>query len=248
MKTFSEYQVATSHNSFLPLLQIFDCSSKRDVIKGIRNQLEGGIRCLELDIHEDHHGNPVISHGTSKVMCTPAISIEDILVEIGSFMKSKPSPVILDFQLETKTIEAQNKFADMLTSNIGQYHRRGIINFLIDYPEHYMGQIILSCGGGLLPESRLATLINVPRSLTWWFENRSYKSVIDNLSNLTFSYLRVYPNNYILSRNFDSLPLLKKGIQMVAINYVSGKKLRDYMNWFKDAELTGYKAIKSNLP
>lgn len=248
MKTFSEYQVATTHNSFLPLLQVFDCSSRLSVLKGIRTQLESGIRCLEFDIHEDRSGNPVISHGNSKMMCTPCIPVEDVLWEVAAFMKNNPSPVILDFQLETKNLETQNKFADMLSTVLGKYHRKGVVNFLVDYPEYFMGQVILTCGGGLLRESRLTPIINVSRSMVWWFENRSHKSVIDNLSNLTFTYLRVYPNNYILSRNFDTIPLLKRGIQMVAVNYVSGKKLRDYMDWFRGVELTGYKPISVKAP
>lgn len=262
MLPFSEYHIATSHNSYLKRLQCSCICGQRwagTPSKNIRRTLEQGARMIEIDVHETAPGFPVVSHAAEFKGRTWFGSMkEDFILSmlaIKDFVEQHPatSPVILDFEFGSITLDTQDRMADVIDNILGRYLIFGRMDFRATYPENYLGKVLLSCGGGMVQGTRLINYMNVLQRSDKWFINRPFpetpeqtKEICDWLSSST-GFVRIYPKNVLLSSNFDAVGLMQKtGAQAVALNFgMNDKHLKKYINFFhhESCRMPGYRPI-----
>lgn len=204
---------------------------------------------IELDMFSSKSG-PVVSHGTTwkdvNIFCSPTLSLEAVCEQISGFITTDTSPVILDLELNYLKKERrriQDLTRKIFEDELGPFVPSGKINFMTEPPSAYMGNVIVTCGSGLDPESELSDYVNIDFSKTWWYKNRSYEGALQTLNN--FDIMRSYPSNRVKSTNFDPIPLLGAGVQFVAMNYQNADEhLKAYRAWFAGQDLVGYRPIK----
>lgn len=258
MLPFTEYHIATSHNSYLRRLQIlpiccYGCAGKPSV--NLIRSLDLGARMIELDIHQTNDGKRVVvSHARHVVDFTLFGSerqdLEEVLETLVGWLDvhHRFSPVILDLEIGRLTDENLNYVADVIYSNLSKYILPGKMNFRTMYPEEFLGKVILMAGSGL--NDRLSNIINVNKIGDWWIKNLSIPDDQSGLNELVEwtggmgGFARCYPSNIVLSRNFNPEPLLKAGVNCVAMNYgFNDRHLQTYIKFFSSSTsgLTGYR-------
>lgn len=249
--TFSDFFIASSHNSFLKDLQLFTCS-RRDAVRMV---LEKGARMIELDIFFSSRMNDIlVSHGrkmkSGNLFCSYPIKLEDICESICEFITPSTSPLFLSLEVNIGySAEAQKMAADVLQSSFGKFLVSGKINLRETCPQDYLGKIILCSGHGTVSGGQLEALINVDFGREDYLYNRSYKTIlrdVETYKNMLHNshVIRSYPPNKILSRNFDPLPLFNLGVQFISMNYQGRdphmKAYKLFFDGFGDEKLIGY--------
>ena len=235
---FSQYHIATSHNSYLMGQQLFTCSSKVSVKK----TLQDGARMIELDIFWDPNIKKVlVSHGQNlspkfSCLCSVPITLEMICEQIAEFLTPTTSPLFIMLEVNLGTeLEAQNTAGDILAGTLGKYLVSGDIDLRMAFPEHYTGKIILAAGGGLNSNSTLFNMVNVKFARENYLMNRSHNSIISDhiyYGGLLIggNVVRSYPTNIYLSKNFNPAPLFDLGVQFISMNYQTND---DYMKYYR---------------
>lgn len=249
--SFSEYFIASSHNSFLNDVQLLTCSRSG----AVKMTLEKGARMIELDIFYDPRShNILVSHGRKmkkfNLFCSYPIRLEDVCETICDFITPETSPVFLSLEVNIGySPEAQKVAADVLQSSLGKLLIPGKINLREACPEDYIGKVILCSGHGTVSGGPLEALINVDFGREDYLYNRSYGTILKNIESyknmIQSSYvIRSYPSNKFLSRNFDPLPVINLGVQFIAMNYQNrDSHMRTYEKIFEtfgDSNLVGY--------
>lgn len=249
--SFSEYFIASSHNSFLNDVQLLTCSRS----SAVKMTLEKGARMIELDIFFDSNaGNVLVSHGRKmkkfNLFCSYPISLEDACETICEFITPETSPVFLSLEVNIGySPEAQKVTADILQSSLGKLLIPGKLDLREACPEDYFGKVILCSGHGTVSGGPLEALINVDFGREGYLYNRSCGTILKNNESyknmIRNSYvIRSYPPNKFLSRNFDPLPLMNLGVQFIAMNYQNrDSHMRTYEKVFEtfgDSKLVGY--------
>lgn len=261
---FSQYHIATSHNSYLMGQQLLTCSSKVSVKK----ILHEGARMIELDIFwEPKIKKILVSHGQNlspkfSCLCSVPITLEMICEQIAEFiadasslrpgmtLTTSPLFIMLEVNLGTE-LEAQNTAGDILASTLGKYLVSGDIDLRMAFPEHYTGKIILAAGGGLNSNSTLFNMVNVKFAQENYLMNRSYNSIIsDHIYYggllLADNVIRSYPTNIYLSKNFNPAPLFVLGVQFISMNYQTNDEyMKYYRTKFEGTPIVGYLPKKS---
>lgn len=232
MFPFSKYHIATSHNSYLPSSQIF-CSSRNSVVRA----LEEGARAIELDLWRHPLSNPgdvIVTHGSMCGACTCLVvfphKMEKILASISKYLDSLPIvnkeflPVFIQLELNISLKEDQDFAGKCILDAFAGKLVTGKVDLCKDSPESFRGKVLIACGGGIIHDSVLGSVVNVDFSNESATKNMArsdilrdvagYKRIIDS-----GGAIRCYPENIIISRNEDPNPLFDVGVQFVAMNY-----------------------------
>ena len=111
----NDYYCYSSHNTYLTGNQLTsDCKIERYI-----EDLEGGLKCVELDVHNDTDKHrPIITHAINdKSLCKP-IDFEETIEEISRFCKKHPDhyPIILSIENHAKE-ENRYKMFNYLNRN-----------------------------------------------------------------------------------------------------------------------------------
>lgn len=259
MIPFSEYYIATSHNSYLRRLQIltfccYGCAGSP--AQNLIRSLELGARMVELDIHQTNIDKKVVvSHGSQvggySLLASERQSLEVVLEEFVSWLdrNNNFSPVILDMELGSLSEENLDYIAELLYNKLRGYILPGKMDFRTIYPENLLGRVILMAGSGV--NAKLSNIVNVNKVGDWWIKNSSIPKTSDDLNDIVTwmksngGFVRCYPPNIILSRNFDPFPSLNAGINCVAMNYgFNDRYLKSYLKFFLESNsgMVGYRA------
>jgi hypothetical protein len=228
--------IKSSHNSILSNLQLFTIPN----INSLKKVINDNYRMIELDIFESTFDNevPVIAHGISKlnIKLTSSINLIDGLSIIRDYsFKNTSDPMFIIFDMNF------NKNNKHLIENI---------NRII---ELYLGKQLFRPNGKLLAEQELKNLqnkfilistINISQfNHIIWNNDEIYNisnkdNIIWNKNNL----IRVYPDNWIISKNYDFQPFIKSNFISMNALYLD-KYLDKYNKYFGQ---NGIKKIKKN--
>lgn len=114
-KPFKEFYVNSSHNSYLPCNQNLDIVS----LESIKKILLLGARSIELDIHSINN-KPVIGHGTTKILTTTHLPLEDYIDVIVKYGFLTPDPLVLFIDVLTKNKFALKKTSEIIKLKLGE--------------------------------------------------------------------------------------------------------------------------------
>ncbi len=106
-KPLNHYYCYSSHNTYLTGDQLFsDSRVERYLV-----DLENGLRCVEIDVHDGADG-PIVKHGYTP---TSAILFSDVIESIKRFTDLEPShtPIILSLEVHCNS-DNQEYMADIL--------------------------------------------------------------------------------------------------------------------------------------
>lgn len=249
LKTFLDYQVATSHNAYLPGNQICSCFLPSRAVRHVGKLLEKGVRMIELDVHEVF-GDVVIAHGNDDVVVTLPVSLDDVFGRIASFMKAHPdtSPVMIDLELCIRDAALQDILSDAIRRNLSPYLFPGPLLLGAVSPADFLGRVIV-LAGGVRRESRLWNDVNV-NSSGGGFHNVAAPETEDEYRLLgawisSGAFVRCYPRNKVRSTHADPHRMLGMGVHAVAMNYQTrDRRMKDYEAWFSSGGgLEGYREI-----
>jgi hypothetical protein len=254
--SFSQYHIATSHNSYLQGQQLFTCTSKTSA----RKILQDGARMIELDIFwEPSIKKVLVSHGRNmspkfNLFCSVPLTLDMLCEQISEFITPDTSPIIIMLEVDLgSSLEGQNMSADVLREILGEYLVSGDIDLRMAFPEHYYGKILLGAGGGLNRSSELYGMINVKFAQENYLMNRSHNSIIGDqiyYGGLLISgnVIRSYPSNIYISKNFNPSPLFGLGVQFISMNYQTNDEyMKEYRKRFEGLPMVGYLPKKQLL-
>jgi hypothetical protein len=246
---FSQYHIATSHNSYLNGMQLLSCSSKL----AVKKTLQEGARMIELDIFWDSHLKKVlVSHGQNispkfNLLCSTPITFEAACEQIADFVSPDISPIFLMLEVNLGTdLEAQNQAAQIIETTLGKYLVGGNIDLRMAFPEHYMGKVLIASGGGLNYSSQLFNLVNVKFAQEDYLMNRNYNSIVSDQIYyggllIAGNVVRSYPSNIYLSKNFNPSIPFDLGVQFISMNYqTKDEYMKDYQRRFEGQPMIGY--------
>lgn len=248
-KSFLDYQISTSHNSYLPGSQICSCIKPKTSKSHISSLIEKeGVRMIELDIHEIG-GRAMIAHGNDDVIVSRPISTENVFEGIAEFMETNPncSPLWLDFEMRTEEPEIQDMLSDTLNAHLSRYLIPGTISLGYSGPLDYRGRIVV-LAGNVSGESKFKNDVNVFKSQRD-FQNISFPETEEDFESLSYwletgAFIRCYPRNKLLSSNFDAQKMLNMGVHCVAMNFQTRDSyLKQYKKRFSDDVLVGYRPL-----
>jgi hypothetical protein len=112
-KPFKEFFVNSSHNSYIPCNQNLDITS----LDSIQKVLLMGARCIELDIHEKNN-IPVVAHGTSELLTTTYLSLEDCIDVIVKYGFLTSDPLVLFIEVNTTNDSVLKKISNIIKSKL----------------------------------------------------------------------------------------------------------------------------------
>lgn len=262
MFPFSAYHVATSHNSYLRRIQCAcSCLGRWSGTPSgnVQRTLRMGARMIEIDVHELSPGRPVVSHAADYMNKTwfgsSPESFRSVVFAVREFMEEHPtgSPIILDFEFGSLSIQSQDQMADDLEEVFRGKMVSGRLDFRTTYPEDLLGRVLMTCGGGTTNPSRLRNYMNVLQRDDYWFRNRAYpenpsqeKATREWLT-MTQGFARFYPKNVLVSSNQDGVEAMRTlGVQAAAMNYGwRDHHLKQYIKFFQDTpRMVGYRLAK----
>lgn len=91
----------------------------------------GGVKCVEIDVHDGPEGTPIVTHGIQGKSLCSAISFEDTIRAIAKFSKENPNhyPIILSIENQASGNSIYqiydifvNHFADKIFNFKGMFH------------------------------------------------------------------------------------------------------------------------------
>lgn len=255
-RPFTQYHIASAHNAFLENYQITwcCCGKKKGRVEPLWDALLAGARMVELDIHTSpKSGNIVVAHGTTwdgvSLLASPEISIDRALSTVLDFLEKYPNtfPVLLELEIASSVGIQKLRphlavFGDRLATGV-QFHR--------DAPAAFRGKVILT--------GRYDDPLFSPLEKMEWYRNvasgvgradvsRTAQRVRDEFQLDPQLVVRVYPENILLSKNFEEWqPLVDAGCQFVSMNYgvENDPALDAYIAFFtKNLEMVGYVPMK----
>jgi hypothetical protein len=244
--SFSQYQIKSSHNSYLPKAQV--CWCKTNWKSYINSLLNNHVRCLELDCWSEN-SKIVVAHeietGSCIIQCSQKILFTDIITEIyDNFSNdSYKMPLIINLELHlSKT--SQDILAKIIRETIGDILVTTKINTKINKPEEFMEKIIILSSGKIESENlRSVTALefdntNLTNVICKDFDFDKYKDLIHDKEMM----VRVYPDNVIISKNYDVKKFLEIGCQLVSVNFqYNDDNLKYYNSYFENHD--GYKRL-----
>lgn len=234
---FKNFIVNSSHNSYLATRQIFSNPSSQNVLKTI----EGGARCIELDIHKRGKNEPVVMHSGQMVNFQHA-KLSNVLYTIQqNAFRTTNDPFIIFFEVFNGDNEAMvNNLANAIKEYLGDRLYAGTLerwlaganmNFL-DVPiRTLLGKVIIVNNyhfenndkpaiAEKTKANRARYLFPVIHGLTnaWGLDGRSTN---DPRSLQRGVCTRVYPSNIAISSNYDPTPYFLLDYTFVSLNFGS---------------------------
>lgn len=242
--SFSQYQIKSSHNSYLPKAQV--CWCKTNWKSYINKLLNDNVKCLELDCFFDN-SRIVVAHAVEQekcnIFCSQKIPFTDMLTEIyDNFCTgTNKMPLIINLELHLNSI-GEEIIAGIINTVAKDVLVSRRINPKIDRPEDFMGKIIFMAGGNIQSPT-LISLITMPidnesikNESCKDFDFEKFKELIKDKETT----VRVYPDNIIISKNYDVEKFLQIGCQFVSVNFqFNDDYLKFYQKYFENTN--GYK-------
>lgn len=221
--TIKDVMVLSSHNSYISGIQHLSDSS----INAIKNVLDKGARCIELDVFRDPFNKavPIIAHGKElnnfDVFTTVPLAFEKAICFISDYAFEKttdPLFLVLEVNVHEDIFTCDN-IAYILEKYLGLYL---ISNKNIeDLPlSELKSKIILITGGGVKGDY-LNKLVNQKWGDLFINRNAEYAE-LDKVTKKTI--LRTYPDGNIrgvFSLNYNTEPFYEKGVTFVSLNMQS---------------------------
>lgn len=139
----TSYYCYSSHNTYLTGNQLTSDSKAERYMQ----DLENGLRCVEIDVHDGENG-PIVKHGFT---VTASVDFEDVIKIIAEFcFENEPhSPIILSIENHCEPAN-QYVMAEIMEEYLGKRILR--IEPYIHYKyfptlEETMGKVIVKCNG-----------------------------------------------------------------------------------------------------
>lgn len=233
-----DFHVFSSHNTYLP------CNQNADIADpmAIRNALQLGVRVVELDVYqannmgkEDKDREPVVVHGIeggkdkADTFVTTTVRFEECISTIAKYaFNGNDDPLIICLELNTnKNEDTNDRVAAILRKHLGdrllgapyEFQAR---DFAAEPIRNFLGKVIVISGGG--HTSNLSRVINGQFNHSPFLMNTSHTrdhSDGEVAARSKRGLVRIYPDGSIgghLSMNYDPLPHLRAGAQIVALN------------------------------
>jgi hypothetical protein len=230
-KPFNQYIIKSSHNSYLNSCQI--CGIKYDE-NYILKILNADFKSIELDIHCIQN-EIVVYHGTSCCICSKPILFSHLLDLIEQYIIEHPDTLPIFVFLELNTTD-QDKVYDIIIDTLKNRIPDHKINLFNELPNSFRGNVLFCCGGNLLSD-KLKEIIQLTYVYQLFFCNNPageqplsfYETGINNFI------FRIYPKNFMLSKNYDPTPYLDIGCQFVCLNYQTTKFKNVLEEFFKES-------------
>ena len=251
--SLKDYYIKSSHNSYINGNQLVGESSV-DAVLGL---LLKNVRCVELDLHDGPDG-PTITH---KWTLMTSISAIDVFEAIKKNLKPGDLPIIVD--VEDHLSDFQRCFLikkiHKIFKDILYVEERGVS---LPSPNELRGRVIIMANENWKPLSDLCK--KVPYEDVTRFKTRQLNEV-SSLSEHQFQkmlkpspdilisatkirLIRAYPGGERqLSGNFNPVPALNTGIQLVALNHQTKDENLELLNCvFRENGDTGF-ALKPEI-
>ena len=241
-KTFNQYQIMASHNSYLAgMFQIFSCKSPHGIITSL---LKKNFRAIELDVF--YYDNEImVFHGqktscSMPLICSRLMKLTDAFDEITDYIQQNDTtPIIIFFEDNIGNVVGYEKmYAELETYKTNMASER--LKFTMNTPEQYRNKVLVAmCQTSSILDSKINFLLNNEP-----FMNMSYPNPDDHFDYGNYikngGVVRRYPANKILSRNFENISMLNIGTQFVSVNAQEDDQYyNSYMNFFKK-NIQGY--------
>jgi len=231
-KPFNSYIIKSSHNSYLNSCQICDYFIDSKYILKI---LSDNFKAIELDI-QSKNGDIVVYHGTSACICSKPILFSNLLglIELYILEHKDTLPIFIFLELNT---DNQDKIVDIINYHLGTRLPDHKIDLFSEVPNSFKNKVIFCCGGNLLSE-KLKNIIQ----MTYVYQNFYYsnptgeKSMDFYKSGINNSIFRIYPVNYMISKNYDPKPYLDIGCHFVCLNYQTSRYMNVLEDFFKGTD------------
>ena len=250
--SLNNYYIKTSHNSYINGNQLVGDSSVEAVI----GLLLSNVRCVELDLHDGPDG-PMVTH---KWTLMSSISAVEAFQSIKKILKPNDLPLILD--LEDHLSDFQRSFLikkiHKIFNHILYVEETGVS---LPSPNELRGRVVIMASEDWKPLSNMCKKvpymndtclkkrnINEVSSLSEHQLQKMLKSSADLLASTKKRLIRVYPGGERqLSGNFNPVPALNTGVQLVALNHQTKDENLELLNCvFREAGDTGF-ALKPGI-
>lgn len=221
--------VASSHNSMLGALQILGPVSL-DFLKEVLNN---NFRMIELDVYRDDLYF-VVAHGTQDTMFTSTIRFSLCLRMIRDYgWKDTDLPLFLciDANFDLKDSTYTREFNNLCRQYVGDR--------ILYTTSRQLGSYTL----GELRNKLVIISANIGSDITRVNYTTLYGSVnFTNLSNddekipkpYGYQLIRIYPDNLLVSTNYDWYKFTQRGVQFPTINAFGNKRFtRNYLRYFE---------------
>jgi hypothetical protein len=179
--------VMSSHNSTLDRYQILGTSNINLLLEAINLNF----RMIELDIFHDENGDPVVSHGrkSDNLQVTSSIPFRDCIKVISEYaMKSTDLPMFITLEINTIDEGALKQVNKIMEENLNGI----LIKDTMELKDYYLKDL----RNKYVILSNNSKINNFPTRLHNHPETREYTIDLNTLT-------RVYPDNVILSLNYD---------------------------------------------
>lgn len=232
-----EFYINSSHNSFLEGYQVMGESR----ISNLKNALDAGARCIELDIHEGV-GSPLVMHTGS----LPGFLSDYLKIIKDEGFKNTNDPLILYLEIFNSGNESHMKnIGSLVQSYLGdRLYEWKMSNWNGDNTKYclnvpikkLLGKIIIiinyynmntSDGKGLIYRDKY--LFPISHATANEPENGWYPELGPLINNVgaddsikrkpNNQLIRVYPNNTLTSSNYDPNPFWSNNYNIVALNF-----------------------------
>jgi hypothetical protein len=240
-KKLEEFYVATSHNTYLPSLQVASISS----VKAIENALKMGARCIELDVFSGKNNEPIILHGGENfkniidIHLTSSIKFKDAILKIAEKgFEDTDDPLFICIENNTnKNLITNDLMADILSTYVGSKLLTGFKDISQMTIRELLGKIVIITGSGNTG-SKFMSLVN-SSVYSVWFGN--YPSTCEADTITPGGVARVYPDSDargVISLNYNSDRFFNGNPTFIAMNYqTSDKNLNAYLKRFEKCSI-----------
>ncbi len=228
-KPLNEFYINSSHNSYLNFFQHLSIVRTNT----LRNILEYGVRCIELDIsHIDN--KPIVAHGTKEFITTTYLSLDKFIDTILEYGFKTSDPLILFCEIYNQDNEIlMNNIKQLLitkfNSRIAKLSYKD--DYIADKPiKYFLNKIILLGSNSQILSDIMYSTSN--------FINREDSDERIKILKQTSQLGRVYKAESIfsfLSFNIDFISLFKNHYNLVTMNYqMQDKLLYEYIKFFQN--------------